>query len=132
MGEPFHLEVHPAYIHFKLPNDFVATLESTGEAWVAVGKFCEQNRRHKVLIEATKPDRQMDTMASFESGRILAENATGVTVAICLHDYEFDELSSFFKTVAQNRGVKMELFTNLDEAYRWLDVDTGENAAGHH
>jgi hypothetical protein len=130
MDVPFRLEVHPTYLHFKYPSGFVATLESTGEAWITIGELCEQHERSKVLIEATKPERRLDTMSAFESGRLLAENAPGISLAICLHDYQFDELSSFFKTVAQNRGVKIELFTDLGAALRWLDVDTGENAAG--
>lgn len=132
MDTPFQLEVHPTYLHFKYPSGFVATLESTGEVWTAIGRLCEQHGRSKVLIEATRPERRMDTMSAFESGRILAESAVGITIALCLHDYEFDDLSSFFKTVAQNRGVTLGLFTNLGDALRWLDVDTGEHAAGNH
>ena len=131
MGAPFQLEVHPKYLHLRYPSGFVASLETTGDAWLALGKLCEQYGRNKVLIEATKPEREFDTMSAFESGRILAENTVGVTIAICLHDHEYDDLSHFFRTVAQNRGVKIELFNDLTEALHWLDVETGGNAAGH-
>jgi hypothetical protein len=130
MDAPFEFEVHPTYLHFKYPSGFVMSAESTVEAWITIGKLCEQYGRSKVLIEGTKPERQMDTMTAFESGRGLAENIVGASIAICLHDYEFDELSAFFKTVAQNRGVKMEFFSELDAALEWLGVKTGESAAG--
>lgn len=131
MDAPFLVEVHPKYLHLKYPAGFLASLETTGDSWLALGKLCEQYGRNKVLIEASKPERQFDTMTAFESGRILAENTAGVTIAICLHDHEYDDLSHFFTTVAQNRGVKIELFNDLNEALQWLDVETGENAAGN-
>jgi hypothetical protein len=130
MDTPFHLEVHPTYLHLKYPSGFVISPETSGETWNTVGNLCRQYGCTKVLIEGESPERHLDTMSAFESGRLLAENVVGVTLAVCLRGHEFDELSAFFKTVAQNRGVKIEFFTNLDEARRWLDVDTGENAAG--
>jgi hypothetical protein len=132
MDSPFELDVHPTYLHIKQPNGYVISAESSGEIWTVVAELCDRYGRNKVLIEASKPERQLDTMSAFESGRILAENTVGLSIAICFHDYEFDDLSSFFKTVAQNRGVKVEFFSNVDDALRWLDVDTGENAAGNH
>lgn len=131
MDAPFQLEVHSEYLHLTFPSGFVASLESTGDTWIALGRLCEQHGLNKVLIEATKPLRRFDTMSAFESGRILAENTVGVTIAICLRDHEYNEISQFFKTVAQNRGVKIELFNDIDDALQWLDVDTGENAAGN-
>jgi hypothetical protein len=132
MDAPFHLEVHPTYLHLKYPSGFVISPETAADTWSTVGGLCDQYESTKVLIEAEKPEWHMDTMSAFESGRILAENIVGVTLAVCLQNHEFDEISSFFKTVAQNRGVKIEFFTNLDDALRWLDVDTGESAAGNH
>jgi hypothetical protein len=132
MDGSFELKVLPTYLHLKYPSGSVIDPESSAETWVAIGKLCEEHGRSKVLIEASKPVRQLDTMSAFESGRILAENTVGLSIAVCFHEYEFDELSSFFKTVARNRGVKIELFTDLDAARHWLDVETGENAAGNH
>lgn len=53
---------------------------------------------------------------------------SGLVVAICFHDYIFDDISTYFKTVAQNRGVSVEFFSDLDKATKWLGVGTGEIA----
>jgi hypothetical protein len=129
MDASFDLEIYPEYLHIKHRPNFVINPASADQVWANIGRLCREHDRNKVLVEAESPVRQLDTMAAFDSGRILAEIAPGATIAICFSDYEFDELSTFFKTVAQNRGVKVEFFNELDKAIKWLDVDTGHNAA---
>lgn len=130
MDASFDVEVHPSYLHIKHPPGFVISADTTDVVWGRIKELCREHGVTKVLVEAFKPTRQLDTMSAFDSGRILAENLSGLSIAMCFHDYQFDELSSFFRTVAQNRGVKIEYFSELEEALEWLDVDTGERAAG--
>ena len=132
MDDSFELEVHPTYLHIRYPPGHVIASENMQDKWRRIGKICREHGIAKVLIEADKPERHLDTGSAFDAGRALAENMSGLSVAICFHDYEFDELSAFFKTVAQNRGVRMEFFSNLGDALEWLDVNTGENAARSH
>lgn len=128
MDLPFKLKVHGNYIHIIQPPGFAITIESMEETWITAGRICKENSCNKVLIEAFKPERYLDTMSAFDAGRILAENMFGSTVAICYHDYEYDDLSIFFKTVAQNRGVPVEFFSDVKEAFLWLGVETGVTA----
>lgn len=132
MDAHFDVDVHPTYLHIKHPPGLVISPESSESNWKRIGALCREHGRSKVLVEASRPVRELDTMSAFESGRMLAENTSGLTVAICFQDYEFDELSTFFKTVAQNRGVKVEFFSDVHDALVWLGEDAGENAAGGH
>ncbi|HVQ57213.1 MAG TPA: hypothetical protein VMS29_10685, partial [Pyrinomonadaceae bacterium] len=116
MDDLFELEVHPTYLHISYPPGHVIASENMQDKWRRIGKICREHGIAKVLIEADKPERHLDTGSAFDAGRALAENMSGLSVAICFHDYEFDELSAFFKTVAQNRGVRMEFFSNLGDA----------------
>ena len=129
MDDLFEHEVHPTYIHIKHPPGFVISSENAENIWYSIGQLCREYGVAKVLIEADKPNRQLDTGAAFDAGRSLAENLSGLSVALCFQGYEFDDLSAFFKTVAQNRGVRVEFFSDLNDGLQWLDVDTGENAA---
>ena len=129
MDDAFQSEIQPAYVHLRFPDGCVCSAESVAEVWSAVSRLCEEHSRNKILIEARRPECRLDTMSAFESGRALAEKAIGLSIAVCLYEYEFDELTTFFKTVVQNRGVKIEYFTDVDAALRWLDVHSGENAA---
>jgi hypothetical protein len=132
MDDLFEHEVHPTYLHIKHPQGYVITSENAENVWNSIGLLCHEHGIAKVLLEADKPVRQLDTGAAFDAGRALAENLSGLSVALCFRDYEFDDLSAFFKTVAQNRGVRLEFFSELNDALRWLDVTTGENAAHSH
>ena len=132
MDDLFEHEVHPTYLHIKHPPDYVITSGNAEEKWNRIGQLCRQHGVAKVLVEADRPERRLDTGAAFDAGRVLAEHMSGLSVAICFHDYDFDDLSSFFKTVAQNRGVNLEFFSDVDAALSWLVVNTGENAAHSH
>jgi hypothetical protein len=131
MDTSFNVEVHQTYLRVKHPPGFVITAAAAAEGWARIRDLCREHAVAKVLIEAKSPQRRMDTMSAFDSGRVLAENLSGLTVAMCFYDYEFDELSSFFRTVAQNRGVKIEYFNDLQQALDWLGVDPGEKAVGN-
>lgn len=129
MGLAFELEVHSKYLYIKPLPGMVIDPDSTRELWEKVGQLCKEYGKSRVLIEAEKPIRRLDTMAAFDSGSILAENTSGLTLAICFHDYKYDDLTAFFKTVAQNRGVMIEFFGTVEEAAAWLGVETGELTA---
>lgn len=124
MGLPFELKVHSDYIHVTHPTGMVIDPDSTQEIWAQLGRFCLEEGVSKVILETSRPELRLDTMAAFDSGRILAENTSGLTVALCFHEYQFDDLTTFLKTVAQNRGVRVEFFSNTDEALKWLGVKT--------
>jgi len=132
MDDLFEVQVHPTYLHIKYPPGYVIASENMQNKWKRIGQLCRDHGVAKVLIESDKPERQLDTGSAFDAGRALADHMSGLSVAICFHGYEFDDLSAFFKTVAQNRGVRVEFFSELGDALEWLDVNTGENAARSH
>ncbi|MBK9156320.1 MAG: hypothetical protein IPM25_19295 [Chloracidobacterium sp.] len=129
MELPFEVEVSDDLLHIKHPPGHVITPESAVKNWELIAMLCRKHRCRKVLIEAHQPARKLDTIHAFESGRTLAEGLKGLTIAMCFVGYQFDDLSDFFKTVAQNRGATVEFFTELEEAEKWLGVMTGEAAA---
>jgi hypothetical protein len=75
-----------------------------------------------VLVEAPSPSRKMDTTAAFESGTRVSQVAPGLKVAMFFLDYKTDELTEFFKTVARNRGTRIEFFGDKESALEWLGV----------
>lgn len=123
MDRPFTLEFHGSYIHITHPPGFVASPENVEETWTSLAAICDRYECRNVLVETSKMHRRLDTMDAFESGRQLAQINPPISVALCFHDYEFDELSKFFKTVAQNRGVRVEFFSDAGKAREWLGVD---------
>lgn len=129
MELPFEVEVSGDLLHIKHPPGHLITPDSAVKNWGHIGVLCRKHGCRKVLVEAHEPKRQLETIHAFEAGRSLAESLKGLMIAMCFVGYEFDELSDFFKTVAQNRGATVEFFNDLEEASRWLGVKTGEMAA---
>lgn len=132
MDVSFELKVNPTHLHLKHPPAMKVAAAGIADYWRSVGEICREHSCRKLIIESSEPEEGRDTIDIFDSGRTLAENLAGVKVALCRQDYTPDELSMFFQTVAQNRGVKVEFFASLDEAVRWLDVDTGETTEQLH
>lgn len=85
-------------------------------------EICREKRCSRVILEAHSPIRKLDTTGAFESGTRLARIDPGLAVALLFYDYETDELTEFFKTVAHNRGVRVEYFTEKDKALEWLNI----------
>jgi hypothetical protein len=67
----------------------------------------------------------MTAMDAYDAGNKAGEVAP-LRLACLFYDYSPDETSSFFQTVALNRGVSVEYFTDSMEALRWLNVNADE------
>ena len=101
----------------------VATLNSVEHMWGEFSRLCDKYECRKLLIEAPKFDSRLDTMTAFDAGRDLAAMNPGIQIAFYLGDFEPDDVSSFFQTVAQNRSVNVEFFSSINDAREWLAVD---------
>jgi hypothetical protein len=120
MKEPFSIEFHGTYVHILHQPGFVASLDAVEDMWARFAEICDEYDCRKVLVEAPDPTQRLDTMTAFDAGRGLAKINPGITVAFSLPGYDPDDVSTFFKTVAQNRGVEIEYFSNADDAREWL------------
>jgi hypothetical protein len=97
------------------------------EYWNMIGEGCAKYDCKLVLVEAEAPRRKMNTMDVFGSGIKASEVAATLRLALCFTGYKPDELSEFFKTVAYNRGVTAEFFSNRADALKWLGVCEKKN-----
>ncbi len=110
------------YIHVQHAADYIINIESITRLYKAVGEACQKYKCSRVLAEGGVLSRRMSMTDAFESGSHLAQSITGLTMAICLKGYKADELTTFFKTVARNRGATIEFFQDSDDALRWLGI----------
>jgi hypothetical protein len=94
-------------------------------------EVCKKGSCVRVLLEAPSPRRKMDTTAAFESGTRLARVSPGLRIAMLFYNYKTDELTEFFKTVAHNRGVRVEYFSEKKKALEWLRVEREQKTRTH-
>lgn len=122
MSKGYKIEGRGDHIHLVHDPDFLATRETMIELWSDLSEVCDRLGCASILVEAPSMQRKMDTTAVFESGTRLAQIAPGITVALYAPDYAPDELSDFFRTVARNRGARVEFFSDKQKALEWLQV----------
>lgn len=123
MSSESNMEFRNTYIYVKQPSDYQITSETNNRFWSELAEFASKHQCRKVLVEGPAPKRRLDTVEAFDSGNKAAQSVAGLSIAFCLYDYVPDPLTKFFKTVARNRGAKIEFFTDNQQALKWLEID---------
>jgi hypothetical protein len=129
MSKGFTVESHAGYIHVIYPPDYEITRETMIATCDDLMAICREKSCFRIILEAPSPVRKLNTTDAFESGTRLARISAGLTVAMVFYDYKTDEMTEFFKTVAQNRGVRVQYFTDVERALDWLGVGKSNRAA---
>ena len=109
-------------IHVELAPGYEIKPDGTTQLTLAISDVCSRQGQRRVLIEGTIGRRSMGTMDSFGFGAQIGSMLTGMSLACCLYGYRPDQQTQFFKDVAQNRGVRIDFFTDRGAALRWLGV----------
>ena len=122
MGKGFTIESRDGYVHLLHEPNYEVNRDSMGEVWSELTAACARTNCNTVLVEAPSPKRQIDTTGAFEAATRISQIAAGIKVAMLLLDYKTDELTEFFKTVARNRGARIEYFSEKEKALEWLGV----------
>ena len=124
MSTDFTLTPLAAYLHVALAPDYEIRPEGVTELMKSVSDVCTRQGHRRVLVEGTVVARRMATMDSFGAGALAGSMLPGVSVACCFYGFKPDEKSQFFKDVAQNRGVRVDFFSDRDAALGWLGVSS--------
>ena len=127
MSTDFQTSLHADYIHVQLAPGYELTPEGNAELILAISDVCARQGQRRVLIEGTVAARKMGTMDAFGAGSLAGSMLTGMAVACCFYGYQPDQQTQFFKDVAHNRGVRIEFFSDVAAALRWLGV--GQSSA---
>lgn len=124
MSTSFTLDFIDNFISIQHPEDYEITPESQQQLWGAVGEACEKYNCWCVLAESpTPPKRNMSRVDAFRSAGQAAKISNKLRVALVLPGYNPDETTEFFINAAYNTGIRIELFTDREEAITWLGLD---------
>jgi len=126
MSTGFTLDFLGNYIRIQHPADYEITPESQQQLWMAIGEACEKYDCWRVLAESpAPPKRNMTQVDAFRSAGQAAKASSKLRLAIVLPGYHPDETTQFFMNSAYNKGVRIEFFTDREEAIKWLGIDGG-------
>ena len=123
MNADFTIEFRENHLYVRHAPDFEITPESTARLWSALARECKAYNCPRVLGEGKQIGRRMSVLSAYDSAIQATKVIPGLRVACCFENYVPDKLTKFFKTVASNRGVQIEFFSDCTEALRWLFIE---------
>ena len=124
MSASFTLDFLDNYIWIQHPEEYEITPASQHLLWGAIGEACEKYNCWCVLAESpTPPKRNMTQIDAFRSAGQAAKISNKLRLALVLPGYNPDETTEFFINTAYNTGVRIEFFTDREEAIKWLGID---------
>ncbi len=108
----------------SLGADYQVTTEQTAKFWAAIEEACVLNESHRVLVEGYVPNRHELQASQIVDSGMQAAAVPRLWLALCLEDFEPDDLSELFKTIAATRGVHIKFFSDRDRAVNWLRTNS--------
>jgi hypothetical protein len=122
MSTNFTIEFRDDYILVRHVAELEITPESSARLWSALAEACQTYNCSRVLREGKINLRKMNWLSMYDSATQAANVIPGLRVACCFEDHLEDDLTRFLQTVAHNRGVRIEFFSDRREALQWLGV----------
>ena len=109
----------PTYLHAIVTGQ--NTVENVGGYLQEIVRECEARKCFEVLIEERLIGRRLETWDVYQIASDNSALARGVFRAIAYVDVNAGgDLMKFAETVANNRGIPMNLFKTVAEAEAWL------------
>ena len=120
--EPFmkKIEQRDGYIYVEYDDEY--SLEVFISTSKEVFELCQAQGCRKVLVNITNMPGKVRTFQRFEigvQGSLIFRNLIKAAVL-----YRKEEIDWFAETVSKNRGLNAKIFCQMDEALKWLEVDT--------
>ena len=119
------MPVNVKIIHTK---DFIKTtatgvldFEASKQAVLEIASRITQPGEYEVLVDTRAAEVTLSIADLYELGAVLADHpAVRCSKVGILVPERAVEQAQFLETVAVNRGVRIEVFTNLEQAITWL------------
>ncbi len=117
MKNSFLVEEYPGYIVFRVSGQ--DSLQFSMDYWQKVGQVCNEKKVYKALIVEDLQG-QISMSEMYELCEALPHFVLGLDIAFIDNDPEHSYDNLFGETVARNRGVNINDFSNEKDAIAWL------------
>lgn len=116
----FHTEDDVLYVTASGRDDSIEDPLRYG-ASIIEQALIHQSKR--ILVDERELIYAISTFDLYETAKAMAENATQVVKAALVVNPAQVKDASFWETVAVNRGLDVHLFTDIDDAKKWLGIN---------
>ena len=124
MSHELTLTEKPGYLHAIVTGQ--NTLENVMLYLKELHQECEKRGINRVLIEERLSGRRLETWDVYQIAAQGSQRSAGRFDAVAYVDvHASGELMKFAETVANNRGIPMNLFATVEEAEAWLRKKIG-------
>jgi len=113
---------HEKYVLVNVEGDSL----SPQEIYFTLSKAVEQavESRLSIVIYREAPVKQQASMVDFyHYGRFLSESAFSSKLALAFPEEMHHDNLDFFVTTSRNRGIRLRLFSTMEEAVNWIGGD---------
>ena len=84
---------------------------------------CVDNQCRRVLIDESRVTSVLDKVGQYEMvQRLVSQVPHDLTIAFVVNPAHFEE-TSFGVLVAENRGINVRVFTTIEQASEWLQIE---------
>lgn len=111
------LEVKEEYLYVIVGGETLSA-EIANQYWDEIAEERRKLKKTKILIEKDFT-RSVSLAEMYAMGINLGNKFKGRTIAF-LDRYGNEDVNDFGQLVAENQGVKLKVFTNVDDAEKWL------------
>ncbi len=121
MAIHYKIEVEDRIIHVTTWG-FDESLKDVMAYGQAVIEACREHQCTHVLTDERKLDYNLSTIDTYELAKYYAGAVSSlVKIAIVCSPDNFVD-GKFWETVGQNRGLTVRVFTDVEQAHRWLGI----------
>jgi hypothetical protein len=115
-------EKEPDFLHVRVTGERIRKI--LFDIAVEIIETAVENQYTKVLVDISQLTGQLNTIDSYDLGtKDLPKLRQAIRMKIAIRDTRISENLQFFETVCRNIGLNIRVFTDTDEAGRWLRSD---------
>lgn len=115
------ITLRDGYLQITHPDNFVVLSEEIEVLWRNLAEACRVFECRRVLNEGSVDLSRLRAYDSYNAGSHAGE-IRGLRMACLFPGYEPNDMAELFKTVASNRGARVEFFTDRAAALEWLGI----------
>ena len=127
MDVQLQIQEMPDYLAVR----FTGSMKEAGHELALIAEHCKRAKKNKLLLDFTETHGELSIADKYHLGDkaeiFMAYKL--IKVAVVGRSEQFD-LQKFGETVARNRWLDARVFTNVEDAEKWLKPAT--RAAGQH
>jgi hypothetical protein len=110
----------PLFLRVKI-GGIIDDEDQLHEVVLEVIQLAKSERYHKLLLDLTEREFKLSSFTIFKSAAFIAENNTEADGKLAVfHRPEDYQNLHYFESVALNRSLNVNIFTELEEAEKWL------------